>query len=76
MGAPYLAKGSVVMCASLKKSSHSMENILEKSSHGVIAQLHFIQMQPSAGSTTRLDLQQILDQYACVFAEPVGLPPS
>ena len=27
-------------------SLHSMENILKKSSHGVIAQLHFIQMQP------------------------------
>ena len=33
-------------------------------------------MQPSAVSTTPLDLQQILDRYACVFVEPVGLPPS
>ena len=53
-----------------------MEKILKKSSHGVIAQLHFIQMQPTTVSTTPLDLQQILDQYACVFAEPVRLPPS
>ena len=53
-----------------------MENILKKSSHGGIAQLHFIQMQPWGVSTTPLDLQQILDRYACVFAEPVGLPPS
>ena len=51
--------------------SHQMENLLKKSSHGVIAQLHFIQMQPSEVSKTPLDLQQILDQYACVFAEPV-----
>ena len=53
-----------------------MENILNKSSHGVIAQLQFIQMQASAVSTTPLDLQQILDRYACLFAKPVGLPPS
>ena len=33
-------------------------------------------MKPSAISTTPLDLQQILDRYACVFAEPVGFPPS
>ena len=26
--------------------SHRMENILKKNSHGVITQLHFIQMQP------------------------------
>ena len=32
-------------------SSHRMENILMNNSHGVIAQLHFIQMQPSAVST-------------------------
>ena len=32
-------------------------------------------MQPSAVSTTPLDLQQILDGYACVFAELVGFPP-
>ena len=51
-------------------------NLLRKNSHGVIAQLHFIQMQPSAVSTTPLDLQQILDRYACVFVEPMGLPPS
>ena len=57
-------------------SSHRMENILKMSSHGVNAQLHFIHMQPSTVSTTPLDLQQILDRYACVFAEPVGLPPS
>ena len=53
-----------------------MENILKKSSHGFIAQLDFIQMQPVVVSTTPLDLQQILDRYACVFAEPVGFPPS
>ena len=53
-----------------------MEKLLKKSSHGVIAQLHSIQMQPSAAPTTPLDLQQILDRYTGVFAEPVGLPPS
>ena len=37
-------------------SSHRMEKILKMNSHGVIAQLHFIQMQPSAVSTTPLDL--------------------
>ena len=57
-------------------SSHRMEKLLKKSSHGVIAQLHSIQMQPSAAPTTPLDLQQILDRYTGVFAEPVGLPPS
>ena len=57
-------------------SSHRMENILKKDSHGVIAQLHFIHMQPLGVSTTPLDLQQILDRYACVFAEPVGFPTS
>ena len=53
-----------------------MEKLLKKSSHGVITQHHFIQMQPAAVSTTPLDLQQILDRYACVFAEPMGFPPS
>ena len=57
-------------------SSHRMENILNNNSHGVITQLHFIQMQPSVVSTTPLDRQQILDRYACVFVEPVGFPPS
>ena len=33
-------------------------------------------MQPSTISTTPLDLQQILDRYACVFVELVGFPPS
>ena len=42
-------------------SSHHMEKLLKKISHGFITQLHFIQMQPSAVSTTPLDLQQILD---------------
>ena len=42
-------------------SSHCMEKILKKISHGVIAQLHFIQMQPLVVSTNPLDLQQILD---------------
>ena len=37
-------------------SSHRMENILKKNSHGVIAQLHSIQMQPLVVSTTPLDL--------------------
>ena len=48
-------------------SSHCMENLLKKNSHGVIAQLHCIQIQPLVVSTTPLDLQQILDRYACVF---------
>ena len=37
-------------------SMHRMKNLLKKSSHGVITQLHFIQMQPSAVSTNPLDL--------------------
>ena len=57
-------------------SSHRMKNLLKKSSHGVITQLHSIQMQPSVVSTPPLDLRQILDRYACVFAEPMGFPPS
>ena len=57
-------------------SSHRMENILNNISHGVIAQLHFIQMQPSVVSTTPLDIQKNLDRYACVFSDLVGLPPS
>ena len=51
-----LEPGSLILI-----SSHRMENILNKSSHGVIAKLHFIQMQPSSVSTNPLDLQQILD---------------
>ena len=57
-------------------SSHCMEKILNKNSHGVIAQFHSIQMQPLTVSTTPLALQQILDLYACVFVEPMGFPPS
>lgn len=57
-------------------SSHRMEKLLKKNSHGVIAQLHSIQMQPSAVSSTPADLQHILDKYSGIFAEPVGLPPS
>ena len=38
--------------------SHCMENLLHKYSHGVIAQLHFIEMQPSTVSTTPLDIQK------------------
>ena len=37
-------------------SSHQIEKLLKKSSQCVIAQLHFIQMQPSAVSTTPVDL--------------------
>ena len=37
-------------------SSHRMEKLLKMNSHGVIAQLYFIQMQPLAVSTTPLDL--------------------
>ena len=55
-------------------SSHRMEKLLKKSSHGVIAQLHSIQMKPSVAPTTSLHLQQILDRYTGVFVEPVGLP--
>ena len=47
--------------------SHHMGNILHKNSHDDIAQLHFIQMQPSVVSTTPLDLEEILDRYACVI---------
>ena len=36
-----------------------MENILKNNSHGFIAQLHSIHMQPSTVSTTPLDIQQI-----------------
>ena len=42
-----------------------MEKLLNKISHGVIAQLHFIQMQPSAVSTTPLDLS-----FRCTFHMP------
>ena len=52
-------------------SSHRMENLLKNNSH-----IHSIQMKPLAVSTTPLDLQQILDEYACVFSEPMGFPPS
>ena len=41
-------------------SSHYMENILKNNSHGVIAQLHSIQMQPSIVFTTPLPLQKNL----------------
>ena len=57
-------------------SSHRLEKLLKKSSHGVIAQLHSLQMQPSTTPTTRLDLQQIMDRYTGVFAKLVGLPSS
>ena len=46
-------------------SSHCMETILKKNSHGVITQLHFIQMQPSAASNTRLDLS-----FQCTLQMP------
>ena len=46
-------------------SSHRMENILNRSSHGVIAQLHFIQMQPWTVSTTPLDLS-----FRCTLQMP------
>ena len=46
-------------------SLHHMENILKKISHGVIAQLYFIQMQPLAVSTTPLDLS-----FRCTFQMP------
>ena len=53
-----------------------MENILKNNSHGVITQLHTIQMQLVAMSTTPLDIQQILDRYECEFVEQAGFPPS
>ena len=46
-------------------SSHCMEMILKKNSHGVITQLHFIQMQPSAVSNTPLDLS-----FRCTLQTP------
>ena len=52
-----------------------MENIHKKNPNGVIAQLHSIHMQPWAVSTTPLELQHILDRYACVFVELMGFPP-
>ena len=42
-----------------------MENLLKMNSHGVIAQFHFIQTQPSAVSTTPLDLS-----FRCTFQIP------
>ena len=42
--------------------SHRMEKLLKTNSHGVIAQLHFIQMQASVVSTTPLDLS-----FRCTF---------
>ena len=46
-------------------SSHFMEMILKKNSHGVITQLHFIQMQPSAVSNIPLDLS-----FRCTLQMP------
>ena len=45
---------------------HRMENILKKNSHGVIAKLHSIHMQPLAISTTSLVLQQIRSICMCL----------
>ena len=42
-----------------------MEKLLKMNSHGVIAQIHFIQMQPSAVSTTPLDLS-----FRCTLQMP------
>ena len=56
--------------------SHRMVNILKNNSHGAISQLHSIQMQPLVISTPPLALEQILDQYAHVFAELMGFPAS
>ena len=46
-------------------SSHCMETILKNNSHGVITQLHFIQMQPSTVSNTPLDLS-----FRCTLQMP------
>ena len=46
-------------------SSHCMEMILKKNSHGVITQIHFIQMQPSVVSNTPLDLS-----FRCTLQMP------
>ena len=46
--------------------SHCMEKILKKNSHGVITQLHSIQMKPSAIPATPLALQQILYRCMCL----------
>ena len=57
-------------------SSYHMENLLKNNSHGVIAHLHSIQIQPSVVSITSLVVQHILDQYACVNVEPMYFPTS
>ena len=46
-------------------NSHCMETILKKNSHGVITQLHFIQMQPSVVSNAPLDLS-----FRCTLQMP------
>ena len=46
-------------------SSHRMEKVLKMNSHGVIAQFHFIQMQPPAVSITPLDLS-----FRCTLQMP------
>ena len=51
-------------------SSHCMEDILNKNSHGVITQLHFIQMQPSVISTTPLDLSFRCNLQMPNFSKP------
>ena len=54
-------------------SSHCMETILKKNSHGVITQLHFIQMQPSEVSNTPLDLSFQLTLQMPYFSQPFSL---
>ena len=53
-------------------SSHCMETILKKNSHGVITQLHFIQMQPSAVSNTPLDISFRCTLQMHDFSKPLS----
>ncbi|KAH9292048.1 hypothetical protein KI387_042763 [Taxus chinensis] len=57
-------------------SSHRMEKLLNKGSHGVIAQLHSIQLHSTSTLTHPTPFQAILNKHATIFLEPVGLPPS
>ena len=54
-------------------SSHCIETIFKNNSHGVITQLHFIQMQPSAVSNTPLDLSFQCTLHIPYFSKPFTL---
>jgi hypothetical protein len=57
-------------------SSHRMEILLKKGHHGVIAELHAIQVTDQGSLIVPSSLQLILDKYPEVFEVPIDLPPS